>query len=201
MKTQAQIKKQWEKHWRWFTAIFLLGLLIGLNIPLPKGKPIMTATIKIEKVVTPTITPTAIPTPTIKPDVKGTSTYGFAIAQQSYMLQLVNQTRAQYGLRPLTEIVVLDNSAWIKANDEATHNYFAHTNSSGGWFGIFFKQAGFYNAGIAENLGRGYPDSNALLQAFMASPEHRANILEPNATYFGFAEVGNYEVMHFGATW
>lgn len=197
MKTQAQIKKQWEKHWRWFTVIFLLGLLIGLNIPLPKGKPIMTATIKVEKVVTPTITPT----PTIKPDVKGAATYGFAIAQQSYMLQLVNQTRAQYGLRPLTEIVVLDNSAWIKANDEATHNYFAHTNSSGGWFGIFFKQAGFYNAGIAENLGRGYPDSNALLQAFMASPEHRANILEPNATYFGFAEVGNYEVMHFGATW
>lgn len=184
-------------------ALIILGFILNVVALFKPAHPIA-ASHKVATVVTPTATPTASPSATPTPtEVSQAQTVlaaqtGWAEATQSYMLSLVNQARVANGLRPLVEIQVLDTSAYLKAQDESTKGYFSHTTPEGYSFQYFFRQAGFNYVRVAENLGRSYNDDNQLFQAFMNSPEHKANILEPNAIYFGFARVGNYSVMHFG---
>ncbi|KAF0675400.1 CAP domain-containing protein [Profundibacterium mesophilum] len=47
----------------------------------------------------------------------------------------------------------------------------------------------------AENVAEGYGDLPRVLRAWMASPGHRANILDPRATLFGMARAGDYWTM------
>lgn len=124
----------------------------------------------------------------------------YALAQQSPTLQIVNAVRQQHNAPPLVEIVVLDKSAYLKAEDMTVHNYFSHTDSKGRPFYYFILDGGFRYAGVpaGEDLGHNYNDDLELVQAFMHSPEHREILLGKQYHYFGFARVGHYEVMHFG---
>jgi uncharacterized protein YkwD len=148
------------------------------------------------------VTATAAPTPTITPlpspitaAKKEDVVYD---TSSSNMLYLTNAQRAAYGLSALVEIHVLDVSAYLKAQDlDMQNSFISHYDSKGRWFTGFFQDAGYYG-GAAENLAQNYPTDDETMRAWMASPEHRANILERNAIYFGYAQVGRYRVAHFG---
>lgn len=147
---------------------------------------------RVESVVTPTATPSATLTPTETPVQRPS-----VLPATQHIITLVNRERAAAGLSPVSEIAVLDGSAEMKALDLSQSGNFSHTDSKGRWFTGFIIDAG-WSGTAAENLAKNYATDEETVAAWMASPEHRKNVLQPNAIYAGYAQVGIYRVMHFG---
>ncbi len=105
------------------------------------------------------------------------------------VLSLTNSARAQNGLAPLASNSQLVQAAALKAQDMLAKDYFAHTSPQGLNSWHWFKQAGYNYKTAGENLAIDFSDSNAVFSAWMASPSHRANILDPDFTEIGIAIV------------
>jgi len=122
------------------------------------------------------------------PSVLGIST-GMTADQ---LVALTNAKRIENGLPPLTLNSELSQAAADKASDMFTQNYWAHISPDGKTPWIFIKNAGYDYTYAGENLARGYNDSSDVIDAWMASPEHRENMLSSNYKDVGFAiETGN----------
>jgi uncharacterized YkwD family protein/spore coat assembly protein SafA len=98
-------------------------------------------------------------------------------AQENEVVRLVNVERAKVGLAPLTQNWELSRVARYKSQDMINLNYFSHTSPTYGSpfnmmenFGINFSSAG-------ENIAMGQMTPAAVMNAWMNSPGHRANIL------------------------
>lgn len=107
------------------------------------------------------------------------------------VVRLVNDIRVQNGLKPLTEDWELSRVARIKSQDMKDNNYFSHTSPIYGTpfqmirnFGISYRSAG-------ENIARGQATPQAVVNAWMNSSGHRANILNPSYTRIGVGYVAN----------
>ncbi len=107
-----------------------------------------------------------------------------AVSTQA-VLNLTNSTRTQSGLAPLTSNSQLAQAAVLKAQDMLAKDYFAHTSPEGLNSWHWFKKVGYNYKTAGENLAIDFVDSNSVFSAWMASPSHRANILDPD-----FAEIG-----------
>ena len=121
------------------------------------------------------------PTETPQPPVENPS--GLS-AEQSRMLELVNQERAKAGLHALKWDADLARVADLKAQDMVQNNYFSHTSPTYGSpfdmmrnFGIKYRTAG-------ENLA-GYNSVEGAHNGLMNSDGHRANILNSSFTHIG----------------
>jgi hypothetical protein len=103
------------------------------------------------------------------------------------LVDFANQDRVQNQLALLTVNPTLQQVAQNKANDMAASSYFSH-NSPGGkvWYS-WFSDAGYQYAYAGENLAVNFSDSSVVNQAWMNSPEHRANILNGKFTEIGIA--------------
>lgn len=120
-----------------------------------------------------------------------------------------NENRKENGNLPaLIENSKLDISAQDKLQDMFTNQYFEHTSPSGKSISDLGGQVGYEYILIGENLAMGnFKNDSALLDAWMASPGHRANILNTHYTEIGVAVgKGKFEgkdtwmaVQHFGA--
>jgi len=109
----------------------------------------------------------------------------FASIYPNVIVDLTNQQRASVAKTYLTRNEVLDHAAQDKANDMANKGYFAHTSPEGitPWFWFFKEGYAFHYAG--ENLALNFYDSKDAIDAWMASPLHRANILDGRFTEIG----------------
>lgn len=103
--------------------------------------------------------------------------------------RLVNLERQKAGLAPLTFSEELARVARIKSQDMADKNYFSHTSPTYGdpfqmmrSFGIKFGYAG-------ENIAKGYRSAESVMNGWMNSSGHRANILNPNFNKIGVGYV------------
>jgi hypothetical protein len=98
-----------------------------------------------------------------------------------------NSDRIADGLAPLAVNPILQEAAQEKANDMAKNNYFAHTSPAGlsPWY--WFVKAGYDFSSAGENLAVNFSDSKDVMDAWMNSPGHRANILNANYTEIGVA--------------
>jgi Cysteine-rich secretory protein family len=103
------------------------------------------------------------------------------------LVDFANQDRAQNQLSSLTVNPVLQEIAQNKANDMATKGYFSHDSPSGKIWWSWFSDAGYQYAYAGENLAVNFSDSQAVNQAWMNSPEHRANLLNGKFTEIGIA--------------
>lgn len=105
-----------------------------------------------------------------------TATSGITKASIIYW---TNQARKENGnLPPLTENTLLDTTALAKTNDLFAKQYFEHTSPTGMTVGTQADSAGYQYIMIGENLALGNFDSGkAIVDAWMNSPGHRANIL------------------------
>lgn len=103
------------------------------------------------------------------------------------LLELTNKDRQQNGAGPLSLNDKLDKAATDKANDMFSENYWAHNSPSGKTPWIFIKNEGYEYVFAGENLARGFTDSKSVVDAWMASPEHRENMLSRNYNEVGFA--------------
>jgi uncharacterized protein YkwD len=94
---------------------------------------------------------------------------------------LINQQRASHGLPALTESPLLDQSAQLWTNTMVATNTFTHGNQ----FWNRISTAGYEWSNVGENIATGYGTPRQVVSAWMASPEHCRNILDPN-----YANVG-----------
>ncbi len=115
------------------------------------------------------------------------------------VIRLVNKARVQNGLKELTHNWELSRVARYKSQDMKDNRYFSHTSPVYGTpfqmmkdFGITYRSAG-------ENIARGQASPQAVVNAWMNSSGHRANILNASFTQIGVGYVadGNYWTQMF----
>lgn len=115
------------------------------------------------------------------------------------VVRLVNEIRKQNGLSELTYDWQLSRVARIKSEDMRDNKYFSHTSPIYGTpfqmiknFGISYRSAG-------ENIARGQTTPQKVVDAWMNSSGHRANILNSSYTHIGvgYAQNGHYWTQMF----
>ena len=115
-------------------------------------------------------------------------------AYESEVIRLVNDIRAKNGLKALKADWELGRVARIKSDDMADNGYFAHNSPTYGSpfdmmqkFGIPYRSAG-------ENIAKGQKTPQAVVNSWMNSSGHRANILSSSYTHIGvgYASKGNH---------
>jgi uncharacterized YkwD family protein len=138
----------------------------------------------------------ATTTPTTNTSTQATSTVS---AFEKQVVELTNKERAKHGLSALTLDTELSKVAKAKSQDMSTNNYFDHNSPTYGSpfdmmkkFGISYKAAG-------ENIAKGQKTPEEVVQAWMNSEGHRANILSNKFTHIGVGHVanGNYWTQQF----
>ncbi|MDT0395744.1 MULTISPECIES: CAP domain-containing protein [Streptomyces] len=92
------------------------------------------------------------------------------------VLRLVNVERAKVGCSPVTPSDGLTDLATAFSDDMAERDFFDHTDPDGDTPWDRAETAGIANLG-GENIARGQADAEAVMQAWMDSPGHKANIL------------------------
>jgi len=154
------------------------------------------AAVAVRSTVTPRTT-RARPRPTAAP--RPTTT---AAAPATQILTRVNAERAKAGCKAVVLDPRLTAAAAGHAQDMATNNYFSHTSRDGRTFVDRIKAQG-YPVPRSENIAAGQPTVTAVMDAWMASAGHRANILDCSAVAMGAASAnggsyGIYWVQTFG---
>lgn len=105
-----------------------------------------------------------------------------------------NIERKSERLAPLVRNSVLDEAARLKAEDMAKNGYFAHYSPKGVSPWYWFDQAGYTYVHAGENLAVHFTDSKEVVEAWMNSPTHRANIVNQNYREIGVGTAtGTYE--------
>lgn len=101
------------------------------------------------------------------------------------IVDLTNEERGEESLGVLRHNPVLDRAAQLKAEDMAKNGYFAHYSPTGvsPWFWFDEVSYNFVHAG--ENLAVHFTDSADVIDAWMKSPAHRANIMNGTFTEIG----------------
>ncbi|MFE9452172.1 CAP domain-containing protein [Streptomyces sp. NPDC006739] len=161
---------------------------------------------------TPVPTPTSVaPTPTLKPTPRPTVTppappiptaTATASGVVARVLQLVNAERAKVGCQDLTLNADLTKAAQAHSDDMAAHQNMSHTGSDGSSPGDRITRAGYDWSTYGENVAYGYATPEQVMAAWMASPGHKANILDCafKEIGVGFAQPNAYWTQDFGAT-
>ncbi len=125
------------------------------------------------------------------------------------IVDATNRERIAAGLPPLTLNPKLVSSATIKTNDMITRQYFEHISPTGEGVSDLGAKVGYSYVVMGENLALGnFVDGDDVVEAWMNSAGHRANILNPNYQEIGvYAAKGTYQgrdvwfaVQHFGTT-
>lgn len=105
---------------------------------------------------------------------------------QAGVVQWTNNMRQQNGLAALQINAKLNNAALAKVSDMFAKQYFAHVAPDGRDASDLALESGYKYITVGENLALGnYENDEALLEAWMDSPGHRANILSE-----GYLEIG-----------
>jgi hypothetical protein len=105
------------------------------------------------------------------------------------LLSDTNAKRQDAGLGPLTLNSTLSAAAANKAADMFSKNYWAHNSPTGTTPWDFITGAGYQYSVAGENLAKNFSDSQGVVDAWMASPSHRENLLKTNYRDVGFAVV------------
>ncbi|RLN47911.1 hypothetical protein BBJ29_009996, partial [Phytophthora kernoviae] len=116
----------------------------------------------------------------------------------SAMLAAVNKQRATKGLSALCMNSKLHSAAQRHSDDMATKDYMAHDGSDGSTMSQRITQAGYDWDAVAENVAAGQVDVDAVMVAWINSPEHLENIMG-DYTMFGtaYSYNANGEYKHY----
>ena len=120
----------------------------------------------------------------IKPGVLGFA----ANINPNRLVDLTNQRRSDQGLGTLQINGLLSEAARRKASEMFTFGCWSHDcNGHSPWW--FISGVGYSYIYAGENLAKDFDKTPNLIQAWMNSPTHRENIVNPNYTEIGFAVV------------
>lgn len=104
------------------------------------------------------------------------------------VVDLVNAERAKEGLSPLTVNTQVQAAAQVRAME--SEKLFSHTRPDGSSFATALKEQGVSYRRAGENIAWGQRTPEQVVNAWMNSAGHRANIMNPNFTTIG---VGYYQ--------
>lgn len=107
----------------------------------------------------------------------------------SEVIKLTNDRRAENGLGKVVENSDLDRAAKAKGLDMLAKGYWAHVSPDGTQPWDFFKSVGYKYRYAGENLARDFSNPSSAVDAWMASPSHRENMLSPRYKEIGVAVV------------
>ena len=115
------------------------------------------------------------------------------------VIRLVNEIRKENGLRTLTYDWELSRVARYKSQDMKDNKYFSHTSPVYGSPFQMMKSFGIRYRSAGENIAKGYATPAAVVEGWMNSPGHRANILNSSFTHIGVGYVaeGRYWTQMF----
>ncbi|WP_367046918.1 CAP domain-containing protein [Streptomyces sp. Je 1-332] len=106
------------------------------------------------------------------------------------VLRLTNAERAAAGLRPLSPDPLLTVAAQNHSADMIARAFYAHTSPDGGEPWHRASAAGSRHRAIGENIACGQRTPAEVVDGWMNSPGHRANILKPSFTHLGVGYAG-----------
>lgn len=95
------------------------------------------------------------------------------------IIRLVNVERKKRGLKSLKQEKNLQQMTYLRNYDMAKENYFAHISPKYGRWANFLYSSEYKFDFAGENIAAGFVTAKAFVKAWMDSPTHRANILEP----------------------
>lgn len=118
---------------------------------------------------------------------------------ESEVIRLVNEIRVKNGLSTLKENWELSRVARYKSQDMKDNNYFSHTSPVYGSPFNMIKNFGISFRSAAENIAKGQSTPQAVVNSWMNSSGHRANILNSSYTEIGvgYVESGKYWTQMF----
>lgn len=105
------------------------------------------------------------------------------------VVRLINEKRAGQGLPALTLNQNLSTAAMAKAVDMLNKDYWAHVAPDGTQPWKFFLDVGYQYRFAGENLARDFSNPNSAVEAWMASPTHRENLLSSKYDETGVAVI------------
>ncbi|WP_144512830.1 CAP domain-containing protein [Bacillus sp. FJAT-22090] len=115
------------------------------------------------------------------------------------VVELVNSERAKAGLKALQIDTKLTQSAQAKSQDMKNKNYFSHTSPTYGSPFDQMKSLGITYKSAGENIAMGQRSAAEVMDAWMKSPGHKANIMNPSYTHIGvgLSDSGYYWTQQF----
>lgn len=119
----------------------------------------------------------------VRPNVLG---YATDITTEK-IITMVNQKRIEANLPPLTLSDQLSTAATQKAQDMFGQDYWAHISPTGTSPWTLITSSGYEYLYAGENLARNFNSAEEVVNAWMNSPSHRANILKPEYKDIGLA--------------
>mgnify|MGYP001424804035 CR=1 FL=1 len=111
--------------------------------------------------------------------------YGSGINDEN-IINLTNQTRTELGLGALNANQLLSKAAYDKADAIFSTQEFGH-NINGEKFSTWVHDAGYDYQNVGENLAIDFVSSEGVMKAWMDSPSHKKNILNPKFQEIGVA--------------
>lgn len=105
------------------------------------------------------------------------------------IIEITNQKRTEAGLPPVVYNDQLSDAARRKAADMFAKDYWAHNAPDGTKPWSFILAAGYNYLHAGENLARDFTNPQAVVDAWMASPTHRDNIINAHYQDIGIAVV------------
>lgn len=110
------------------------------------------------------------------------------------LVDLTNERRETERVGDLKYSEILARAAQLKAEDMAEKGYFSHNSPDGKNPWYWLKQVGYTYTYAGENLAVNFFDSEEVVNAWMNSPTHRANLLNDKFTEVGIATArGTYD--------
>lgn len=105
------------------------------------------------------------------------------------IVELTNQKRVEAGAPPLDLDPQLTQAALAKAADMFAHDYWAHVSPQGREPWAFVVESGYRYRYAGENLARDFSNPREVVEAWMASPSHKENLLSSRYQDIGVAVV------------
>ncbi len=126
-----------------------------------------------------------LPDPGVEPATSRCTPPAGAAKLAGAVIAQVNQQRKSRGLATLRPSGVLARAAQRHACDNAARSSYSHTGSDGSDLSTRLRRAGYKIRVATENTAIGFDEPGRLVNFWMNSPGHRANILNPNTTEIG----------------
>lgn len=105
----------------------------------------------------------------------------------SSLLYQTNLARTQANLAPLKLNSKLNKAAYLKVQDMFDKQYWAHDAPDGTKPWKWLGDAGYNYNKAGENLAKNFSTTNGVITAWLGSPEHKANVMNPDYQDVGFA--------------
>lgn len=136
--------------------------------------------------------------PSATTPTQGTADNAELLPVEKEVFQLVNQEREKHGLKPLQLEPAVLKVADKKSQDMKEKHYFNHQSPTYGSPFEMLQQHGVDFRAAGENIAAGQKTAKQVMDGWMNSEGHRANILNPDYTHIG---IGYVEGGDYGTYW